>query len=344
VGLIAVHPMEGCGKLRRWYKATISVPLPILNVNVYLADGDPPILVDCATMAEECRNGMLAAFDATGVRPELLVITHFHPDHAGLAGWLEDLGLSVAASVGTIELMEYYSRGRDTFEQTVRAFHSKHGTPEKALDEICNVADWSSLVSSPRRPVALEPGECVAAGLVLVDAPGHCYGGACLWDEAEGVFLANDQVLSGITPHIGYEEHWTPEADPLREYKCFLNRLRGFSFDQILPGHGEKLVQWEDEVRRIEAHHSLRERHLLDLAGDEVVTAYETARRLFPGADSGIQLRLAITEAMAHLQYLVSEGLMERREEDGMFVYKANAGVFVLERDLAPSEVMRGNN
>ncbi len=86
MGLIAVRPIEGCGKSRRWYRATISVPLPILNVNVYLADGDPPILVDCATMAEECRDGMLAAFDATGVRPELLMITHFHPDHAGLAG------------------------------------------------------------------------------------------------------------------------------------------------------------------------------------------------------------------------------------------------------------------
>jgi len=344
MGLVAVRPIEGCGKLRRWYRATISVPLPILNVNVYLADGDPPILVDCATMAEECRDGMLAAFDATGVRPELLVITHFHPDHAGLAGWLENLGLSVAASVGTIELMGYYSRGREQFEQTVRAFHSKHGTPEGAVEEICNVADWSSLISFPRHPVAFEPGERVTTGLMLVDAPGHCYGGACLWDEAEGVFLANDQVLSGITPHIGYEEHWTPEADPLGEYKRFLSRLRGFSFDQILPGHGEELVQWEDEVQRIEAHHSLRERHLIDLAGDDIVTAYETARRIFPGADSGIQLRLAITEAMAHLQYLVSEGLMERREEDGMFVYKANVGVSALERDLVPCEATRGNS
>jgi len=346
VGLIDVHPIEGYGKLRRWYRATISVPLPVLNVNVYLADGDPPILVDCATMAEECRDGLLAAFDATGVRPERLVITHFHPDHAGLAGWLEGLGLSVAASAGTVELLEYYSRGRDSFEQTVRTFHWKHGTPEKALEEICNVSDWSDLVSFPRHPIVLEPEGGVAAGLVLVDAPGHCYGGACLWDKAEGVFLANDQVLGGITPHIGYEEHWAPKADPLREYKRFLSKLRGFSFDQILPGHGEELAQWESEVQRIEVHHSLRERRLLSLAGDDVVTAYEMARRIFPDADSGIQLRLAVTEAMAHLQYLVSEGLMERKEEGGILVYKANAGISPLERDVVScqGQVARGNN
>lgn len=343
VGLIAVRPIEGHGKLRRWYRATISVPLPILNVNVYLADGDPPILVDCATMAEECRDGVLAAFDATGVKPELLVITHFHPDHAGLAGWLEGLGLSVAASVGTKELMEYYSRGRESFEHIVRAFHSKHGTPGEAIEEICSAADWSSLVSFPRRAVAVEPGEHVAAGLTLVDAPGHCYGGACLWDEAEGVFLANDQVLKGITPHIGYEEHWTPEADPLREYKRFLRRLRGFSFSQILPGHGEELTQWEEEVQRTEEHHASREKRLLELAGGDILTAYEAARRLFPDADSGIQLRLAVTEACAHLQYLVSDGLMERREKNGTFAYKVNVDAFALEGDLAPWGAMRGS-
>ena len=93
----------------------------------------------------------------------------------------------------------------------------------------------------------------MAAGLMLVDAPGHCYGGACLWDEAEGVFLANDQVLSGITPHIGYEEHWTPEADPLEI--AFLSRLRGFLRSNPA-GHGEELVNVR--MRRIEAHHSLR--------------------------------------------------------------------------------------
>jgi metallo-beta-lactamase-like protein len=61
-------------------------------------------------------------------------------------------------------------------------------------------------------------------------------------------------------------------------------------------------------------HHRLRAQACWDAAG-EGGTAYEVCLKVFPHLESVDDVRLAMVETLAHLEYLVSEERLERNEE-----------------------------
>ena len=75
----------------------IRLPLPMAldHVNVYALDeGDSWTLIDAGINTRKCRAAMEAAMAGSlaGKPITRVVLTHHHPDHVGLAGWLTGLG------------------------------------------------------------------------------------------------------------------------------------------------------------------------------------------------------------------------------------------------------------
>jgi glyoxylase-like metal-dependent hydrolase (beta-lactamase superfamily II) len=75
----------------KWLRPAIAVPPD--HVNVYLIeDTDGWTVLDTGLGTDDCRNAWEALLRGrmTGQRLTSMVVTHFHPDHFGLAGWLAD--------------------------------------------------------------------------------------------------------------------------------------------------------------------------------------------------------------------------------------------------------------
>ena len=64
----------------------LKVPFEKIYTSVFLIEADAPILVDCATTAEDVDEYIIPALDAMGygiADLRMLVLTHRHADHAG---------------------------------------------------------------------------------------------------------------------------------------------------------------------------------------------------------------------------------------------------------------------
>ena len=82
--------------------ARIALPFRLDHVNIYLIeDGDGFAVIDTGIGDEATKQAWLAlmAGALAGKRLTRLFVTHFHPDHIGLAGWLcERFGTPLGSS------------------------------------------------------------------------------------------------------------------------------------------------------------------------------------------------------------------------------------------------------
>lgn len=73
----------------RWFR--LPLPYRLDHVNIYLIqDDDGWTVLDTGLGTDACRTtwGSILAGPLAGQRLTSMVVTHFHPDHVGLAGWL----------------------------------------------------------------------------------------------------------------------------------------------------------------------------------------------------------------------------------------------------------------
>ena len=119
----------------------IRIPLPFRldHVNIYLIeDGDGWAVLDTGIANQATRDVWegLVAGPLAGRRLTRLIVTHFHPDHIGLAGWLcERYGLPLLTSqtcyLGCINIsLSPGSMG----DKTYRDFYRSHGMADETAD------------------------------------------------------------------------------------------------------------------------------------------------------------------------------------------------------------------
>ena len=73
----------------RWFR--LPLPYRLDHVNIYLIDsGDGWTVLDTGLGTDACRTTWEAILNGPldGQRLTAMIVTHFHPDHVGLAGWL----------------------------------------------------------------------------------------------------------------------------------------------------------------------------------------------------------------------------------------------------------------
>src|SRR5260370_38187282 len=106
--------------------ARLALPFRLDHVNIYLIeDGDGLALVDAGIDNERTRAAWesLLGGPLAGRRLTRIIVTHFHPDHVGLAGWLcEPFGLQLA--VGPAEKLIALTIRLDSARLK---YHARHG-------------------------------------------------------------------------------------------------------------------------------------------------------------------------------------------------------------------------
>lgn len=317
----------------------LRMPLPFAldHINLWLLEDGPGwTIVDTGLAREDTRALWRRVFALQGVgdahgRPcGRVVVTHFHPDHMGLAGWLcETLG----AALWTPRTEFLFARAiwlDETGEgQRRHAEHyRRHGIDAGRAAAIGGRGNTYRLgVSEPPASYRrLKAGDTLSVGgrrwevmIGLGHAPEH----ACLYSAEAGVLIAGDQILPKITPNIGV---WftEPEANPLEDYLASLAPFRRLPADTlVLPSHNLPFTGLHRRLDELAAHHEVRFGRLaaaLDGAGK---TAMELLPTLFPRPLDDFQIGLALGETIAHLHCMVGRGRAAVAETGGVVRFRS---------------------
>jgi glyoxylase-like metal-dependent hydrolase (beta-lactamase superfamily II) len=302
-------------------RITMPLPLGIDHVHAYLvpADDGSRILVDTGLGLPGAEEQWTAVLEKTGT-PDRIVITHFHPDHVGGAAIVAGL-TSAPVYQGSLDY-EYCERAW-TGAATERSFVHllEHGMPEEEARIVRQHQEQlRAFVHYVRDPLPLEP-ETSVGGWTALHLPGHADGHMAL--VRDGVLLAGDALLSGITPNVGL---WPASApDPLAEYLRSLAKIVEIAPRLALSGHGERILDPARRAAEISEHHDDRLVRTRAALGSNPRSGYDVCRTLFPDALAPSLRRFALAETLAHLEHLVHLGQVERVEEDGAITYTSTA-------------------
>ena len=300
----------------------LPMPLALDHVNLYLLeDGHSWTLVDCG-LADPVSRAVWERVLATHLRGRpisRIIGTHFHPDHVGLAGWLQ--GRTGAEFwMSQIEWLSARSTYLDTESSDspeMQDFYRRAGFAETDIATYRDLGnDYRGLVtpipvtySRITKETEFRIGDRLWRPIF---GSGHSPDHVTLHCERDRLLLGGDMLLPRITPIIAvwWQE---PDGNPLSDYLAFLGTLGNVADDVlVLPSHNRPYREIRTRITDLGRHHAMR-LELTCTACNEPARASEVMRVLFPRELDAFQARFAIGETIAHINKLLWSGELIRR-------------------------------
>lgn len=310
------------------------MPGPLKHVNVYaLDDDDGWTVIDTGlwndrnlTIWDGLLSGVLA-----GKPLRRVIVTHHHPDHVGLAGWLAGQGAEIWATRTAwlmARMMTLDEQERPT-EQTLAFWRAAGMDPEiyaqRETERPFNFADVVWPIPLGYRRIA--QGDMLEAGgrrWQVHVGHGHAPEHATLWSVEGDLVLAGDQVLPGISSNLGVYAT-EPDADPVGDWLESCGRLSKLANDAqlALPGHRLPFRGLPLRLEQlIDNHHGALSR-LREHLADVPRTAHDCFAPLYKRTIRSGEYGLALVEAVGHLNHLHHMGEVTReRREDGAWLWR----------------------
>ena len=312
----------------------MALPFALNHINLWLiADGEGWTAVDTGYNTDETRGYwdaiLTSALDGKPIRR--IVVTHFHPDHISLAGWLaEKFDAPVWMTYAEWMQAQLNRHGGPTADIDARlAFYAENGMDEEGADGYLETRPDFSKIILPL-PIGfhrLLDGDVFPIGAhewQAITGAGHSPEHAALWCRDLNVLISGDQVLPRISTNVSVQ-CVEPDGDPLRLYLTSLEKFADIPADAlILPSHDRPFYGLHDRIEGLGEHHAERLGLALE-ACDEPLTGADLIPVLFKRKLDRHQYGFAIGEALAHANYLVTDGRLSRhRDSDGLIRYKRN--------------------
>jgi len=315
----------------------IRLPLPMAldHVNIYALDeGDHWSIVDTGVHSRTS----VALWqdilrDVLGGKPVgRVILTHHHPDHVGMAGWLmQDQG----ATLWTTRTAWLMARmlildSEERPSEQAKAFWRQAGMDPEIYASRCNERPFNFADIAYPLPVGyrrLQQGDVIHAAGRDWDihlGAGHAPEHLTLWSRDCNLVISGDQILPSISPNIGVYAT-EPEADPLADWLEACERLSVLAREDhlVLGGHKLPFTGLPFRMRQlIDNHHGGLRRLLAHL--DTPHTAGDCFGPLFKRKIDAGTYGLALVETVAHLNHLPRHGLVTRvAREDGAWLWQA---------------------
>jgi len=316
--------------------ARVPLPFRLNHVNIYLIDdGDGWTIVDTGLDFEGGRAAWEALLaDPMGGRPiTRVIVTHLHPDHIGLAGWLcrkFDAPMLTAQS-SYLGCLNVALRPGTLTDGPYQDFYLHHGFDRRAMEQI-NTEGHAYLWKVAPLPLTFSrimAGDVLTIGgrdFSVLFCEGHAVDQIVLYCESEGLFLAADQVLAKITPNVSV---WPvePDGDPLGLYLRSLDEIKSTVTDKalVLPGHQLPFYRLHMRCEELAAHHEARCSAIREACAIRPRSAAELVPVLFHIQLDAHQMGFAFSEAMAHLNYMLRKGeLWREKNKSGVYQFGIN--------------------
>ena len=310
----------------------LPLPMALDHVNVYaLDDGDGWTIVDTGLDTRRARAiwDRLVEGPLAGRPVRRVVVTHYHPDHIGLAGWFQARG----AELVTTRTSWLFARMLTLDEQPLPvaetlAFWKVAGMDPALLARrggerpfnFCDVVAPLPLGFS-----RIRDGDRIAMGgrdWVVRTGDGHAPEHATFWSLSDNLVLGGDQLLPSISANLGVYAT-EPGADPVAEWIASAERFLPFAEPEhlVLPGHKLPFRGLPLRLRQmIDNHTGALARLEAHLAVPR--TAAACFPPLFKREIGEAEYGLALVEAVAHLNHLLKAGRITRRlSEEGAWLW-----------------------
>ena len=320
------------------YWLRMALPFALDHINLWLledkVDGAPGwTLVDCGLANDATRAAWTQIIETVIGRTPVrrLIVTHYHPDHAGLASWLR-ARFQCEFWMTQGEYLTAHAVFNDAAGYSAEealAFYKANGlSAEHDAELLARGNFYRRMVDAlPRGYRRLIDGQTLTINgqsWQVVVGQGHAPEHVSLWSSSLGVCISGDMLLPKISTNVSV---WTiePDADPLRLFLQSIPRYRQLPADTlILPSHGLPFRGAHLRVDALEQHHAER---LADMEAalrnaSEPLAAAALLETLFRRKLDLHQTTFAMGEAVAHLHHLFYAGRLTRRVgSDGVLRY-----------------------
>jgi glyoxylase-like metal-dependent hydrolase (beta-lactamase superfamily II) len=317
----------------------IPTPFQVGRINTYLIDDDPLTLVDTGPNSGTSLDALERALAGHGRRIEdleLVVISHQHMDHLGLASILaRRSGAHVAALDLLAPWVARYGEGMDADDDFAAQVMAEHGIPtDVRLALLAASRAYRALGAPATVTQKLADGgtlELRDRTLRVHHRPGHSPSDTILHDERRGIVLGADHLIKHISSNpliarpldVAFGDGPPARPHALQIYLDSLRATRAMAdVDLVLAGHGEPVT---DHVALIDERFRMHERRaskILRLLADGPRTAYEIAQALW-GTVAVTQAYLTLSEVLGHADLLVADGRVAEERDDGVVRFRA---------------------
>jgi glyoxylase-like metal-dependent hydrolase (beta-lactamase superfamily II) len=308
---------------------TVPVPIPgsPLGYTLVYALESPKglVLIDAGWQHPDAWSALCGGLSTLGLDiadVRGVVVTHYHPDHSGLAGRIrETSGAWIAMHHADADIIRLFHDQAAGVTRTLQFASTRQAGADPAEEE--------PPPAGRPHPPAIPDRELTDGDLVdlpgrklrAVWTPGHSPGHICLHLEDGDRIFTGDHVLPRITPHIGLYPYDLPDVDPLGDFLASLERIATIEVGEVLPAHQYRFTG--SPARRaaeIAGHHEERLTELTALLSDRPMTLWRLAaamgwRRAWE-AMTPTSRQMATGEAAAHLRTLERRGIARRYGTD----------------------------
>jgi len=297
--------------LQHVQRLKVPVPFPLRWVNSYVIRGSSGYtVIDPGMHTEAAREVWQVWLREQRIEMQdiqQIVLTHHHPDHYGLSGWMqEESGAPVYMSANGYEQVKLL--WQEPFEMNGRLLqcYREYGMDQHMLDRVEeNMHTFVAQVNpQPKHVRIVEPGQTLLLGddeYEVMETHGHAFGHLSFYHAEEQVLFCGDHVLPVITPNVSY----VPGLDenPLASFLTSLQYLASLPVRSAFPGHRDPFSNFGERVLELIRHHDERLEHIEALL-EPGMTGYALCQSLFGTRLSVHQLRFAMGETIAHMVYL----------------------------------------
>jgi glyoxylase-like metal-dependent hydrolase (beta-lactamase superfamily II) len=297
------------------------VPLPfqLNHVNIYLIEDHNGWAVldtgidDAATRA--IWEALLAG-PLVGRRLTQVIVTHYHPDHIGLAGWLaKRFDLPVLTSYSSYLTCLNISLNPSALEARPHTdFYLRHGMSKEAAAQVATQGQrYLDMVwPLPSTFSRLGAGDTLTIGgrrFDILAGEGHAPEQLMLYCAEEKLFFAADQVLARITPNISVSA-FDPEGDPLGLYLRSLQSIRDSVPEDalVLPGHELPFHGLHHRCLELITHHEERCSLIAEACTGTLRSVADLVPLVFSRPLDAHQMSFAFSEVLAHVNTMLRRG------------------------------------
>jgi glyoxylase-like metal-dependent hydrolase (beta-lactamase superfamily II) len=313
------------------HRLELPTPFQIGPVSCYVLRGEPLTLVDPGPLRGKTRAALDEGLRALGLRVEdveLVVVTHQHHDHVGLAAdVVRRSGARLATSPRLAAYLADYEGAMDRDDAYAVAMMRRHGIDDDVrgtLDDISR--SFRRYAEGAAVDVVVGDGERLVAGgrtFTAYERPGHSPTDT-IFVDGDGLLVGGDHLLAKVSSnpiaHVPIDDRDPVDVatreprEALVEYLASMRATAAMNVSIVLPGHGEPFADHRALVATREDMHARRARRILR-AVDGTRTAADMIGVLWRALPV-TQHYLALSEVLGHLDLLAADGLVRAVERD----------------------------